>query len=155
MKLKVLGRYQNEARQIDVHPGDEIEVKDELAIWLMADAPGCFEAPSGELPTAEEQRDQQPFDRAPDGTTLPIDATPPVVTGPESGVEITHRATEEEQQQVLEEQQAVTEGQEKLADVVFEPAPSFEAAVEEEDEEQKGFDAPPRDKAVKRSPKQK
>lgn len=103
MQLKALGRYQNEPRQIDVHPGDVIEVKDELGAWLLADAPGTFEdpnAPKDAAPAAE----QQPFDRAPDGTTNPMDATPPVVTGPDSGVDVVHAADADEQQQVLDEQ---------------------------------------------------
>ena len=58
------------------------------------------------------------------------DATPPVVTGPESGVEVTHHATEEEQAAVIEEQAA-------------------RAEEEEEDEQQKALDVPPADKMVK------
>lgn len=134
MRLKVLGRYQNGARNIDVHPGDEIEVKDELAAWLMNDAPGYFAVP-GQEKQAHEQADQAPFDLPPDGTTLPTDATPPVVTGPESGVEITHRADEDEQQAVVEEQAALAE--------------------EEEADKTKALDVPPNDKAMKRAPTKK
>lgn len=135
MKLKVLGRYQNTARNIDVYPGDEIEVKDELAAWLQNDAPGCFVAPDQEQ-VAQEQQDQQPFDLPPDGTTLPTDATPPVVTGPESGVEITRRASEEEQQATIDEQ-------------------ATDEEKEEEAEHEKALDAPPVDKAIKRAPRHK
>src|SRR6185436_5226691 len=132
MKLKVLGRYTNTARNIDVYPGDEIEVKDELAAWLMNDAPGCFENPAkppdeqtapGQESSDEARRQstaildeaqrlladahaeadhtrataldtgaQKPFDMPPDGTTLKTDAAPSVITGPDSGVEVTHRA---------------------------------------------------------------
>jgi hypothetical protein len=192
MRLKVLGRYRNDARDINVYPGDEIEVKDELGQWLMNDAPGCFEDPNAPASTeapgpsdearreadallseaqnvlsaaqqeaerirsaARQGDEQRLFDLPPDGTTLPLDATPPVVTGPDSGVEIVHRADEEEQQVAAEEQATTTA--EQPADVVFSPAPAFEEAVaaEEEDEETKALDAPPRDKAVKRAPRQK
>lgn len=187
MKLKVLGRYQNGARNIDVYPGDEIEVKDELAAWLMNDAPGCFEDPTrpkeeppDEQPTDEARRqagaaldeaqrlledahteanrtriaaldtgEPKPFDMPPDGTTLPIDPVPSVITGPDSGVEIVHRADEGEQQVVAEEQQATE------ADITFTPSAAFEEELNEEEEAQKGLDAPPHDKAVRRSPKQK
>lgn len=103
MKIKVLGRYTNTARNIDVYPGDEIEVKDELGYWLANDAPGCFEIPGQAQPAA----DQKPFDLPPDGTTLATDTTPPVITGSESGVEVVHRADEDEQQDVLDEQKAL------------------------------------------------
>lgn len=170
MKLRVLGRYENGARNINVYPGDEIEVSEALGEFLQNDAPGCFEDPTkpkAEQPAADEQpseatkreagtvldeaqrlltdahdqaaqtrtiitagNEPKPFDLPPDGTTLPTDATPPVITSPESGVEVTHHADEAEQQAVAEEQA-------------------------DEDDEEKGFDAPPHDKAVKRSPKQK
>jgi hypothetical protein len=174
MKLKVLGRYTNTARNIDVYPGDEIEVPDALAKWLANDAPGCFEDPNapakpeGEEPSEDAKRradeiqeqaqkllaeaqkqaaetraaahqgdDQKPFDLPPDGTTLKTDVTPPVITGPESGVEIVHRADADEQQAVIEEQA-------KLAE-----------EAEEEDDKAKAPTAPPKDKMVKGAPKQK
>jgi hypothetical protein len=136
MKLKVLGRYTNTARNIDVYPGDEIEVKDELAEWLANDATGCFAAP-GQEAKAVEQPHQKPFDRSPDGTTLKTDVTPPVITGPESGVEVTHRADADEQQAVVEEQAALAKEQ------------------EEEEEETKALKQPAKDKMVKGAPKQK
>lgn len=136
MKVKVLGRYTNIPRNIDVHPGDEIEVKDELAEWLQNDAPGCFAVP-GQEAKAVEQQEHKPFDKSPDGTTLPTDAIPPVITGPESGVEITHRADADEQQAVIEEQAALAEKQ------------------EEDEEETKAPKQPAKDKMVKGAPKQK
>jgi hypothetical protein len=140
MKLKVLSRYTNTARNIDVYPGDEIEVRDELAAWLANDAPGCFAVP-GQEAAAVEQDEQKPFDLPPDGTTLLTDATPPVITGPESGVEIVHRADADEQQAVLDEQT-------KLAEEEAE-------AEEEEGDKTKAPTAPPKDKMVKGAPKQK
>jgi hypothetical protein len=35
MQVKVVGRYTNPARRIDVYPGDEIEVPDALAEFLI------------------------------------------------------------------------------------------------------------------------
>lgn len=53
MKLRVLGSYRNDARDIAYVPGTVIEVEPQLGAYLLADAPGCFEwyveakAPSG------------------------------------------------------------------------------------------------------------
>lgn len=192
MKLRVLARYQNEARNINVYPGDEIEVNEALGEFLQNDSPGCFEDPTkpkdeqspDEQPSDASKREagavldeaqrlladahdqaaqtratiaasgeQKPFDMPPDGTTLPIDPVPSVITGPDSGVEIVHRADAAEQQAVVEAQQQPTD-----ADIVFTPSPAFEGQLQEDEDEeegQKGLDTPPRDKAVKRSPKQK
>lgn len=201
MKLKVLGRYENGPRNINVYPGDEIEVKDELAEWLMNDAPGCFEDPTGKLKpraanqlpddaarreataivdraqqilaTAQQEAarlraeagrvdEQKPFDLPPDGTTLKTDVTPSVVTGPDSGAEVTHRADADEQQAVLEQQAQSDEqkrADEPVAEVIFEPAPAFVEGIEEEEEEKTGKakapKGPPKNKAVQAPPEQK
>lgn len=158
MKIKVLARYTNPARRIDVYPDDEIEVNDGLAEFLSNDAPGCFDIPGQKQPEPQPNPDaqreadaildqakqilaeaqdeaeriraqahaaasqsQKPFDLPPDGTTVKTDSTPPVVTGPDSGVEVTHVATDEERQK----------------------------AEEEEAERQKALDKAPKDKMVK------
>lgn len=181
MQVKVLGRYTNPARRIDVYPGDVIEVSDALAEFLQNDAPGCFDLPgqpagptkadqqqsaaarqeadallnSAQQVLSEAQQEaeriraaahtdegQKPFDYPPTGATLPLDATPPVVTGPDNGVTVTHVADEDEQAKVeAERQQAQLDEQ---------------AALEKEEaERQKALDLPPRDKQVKGAPKQK
>jgi hypothetical protein len=177
MKLKVLGRYTNTARNIDVYPGDEIDVPEALAEWLANDAPGCFENPNAPAKAHEQQpdpaaqreadaiqdraaeildaaqrqaaetraaahvgEDRKPFDLPPDGTTLRTDATPPVVTGPDSGVEVTHRADAEEQRAVLDEQAALAEE---------------EAEEEDESDKTKAPKKPARDKMVRGAPEQK
>jgi hypothetical protein len=139
MKIKVLGRYQNEPRNINVYPGDEIEVDDRLVEFLQHDAPGCFEIP-GQPP---RDPDQKPFDLPPDGTTVKTDATPSVITGPDSGVTVTHTADADEQSEIESERQkaALTE-EEKLAE-------------EQEAERKKALWAPPADKQVKGAPKSK
>lgn len=161
MKLKVLGRYTNEPRRIDVYPGDEIEVDNGLGQFLLRDAPGTFEDPSAKpeqqpktsaaarkeagailddahklldeaqqaaarrrAEVARDPDDTKPFDHSPDGTTVKTDTAPSVVTGPDSGVVVTHRADAAEQE-------------------------------ETEEERLKALEGPPKDKQVTRAPKQK
>jgi hypothetical protein len=101
MKLRALGRYTNEPRRIDLHPGDEIEVDEQ--------------DPSGKL-TAQADPDQKPFDKSPDGTTLPIDPLPAVITGSDTGVEVTHRADADEQAEVLKAQAEKEEDEDEKAE---------------------------------------
>jgi hypothetical protein len=161
MKLKVLGRYTNEARSIDVFPGDEIEVRDELGQWLLKDAPGTFAEPGKEAESVETaEGEQKAFDYSPDGHTVAIDPVPAVADVGHSGVTVTHQADADEQARVAEEQQArIDEAQEASeedaaeGEVLFTPAPAFVEEVDEE--ERKAMDAPPADKAIKRAPRQK
>ena len=43
-KLVALSEYHNGPRGLHYKPGDVIEPSDELYLFLMADAPGCFVA---------------------------------------------------------------------------------------------------------------
>lgn len=52
MKLRVLGSYRNDARDIAYVPGTVIEVEPRLGAYLLADAPGCFEAVEEKAPDA-------------------------------------------------------------------------------------------------------
>jgi hypothetical protein len=155
MQLKCLQSYHTPKRSAE--PGDVLsDLSLAEARFLLADAPGCFEVVSaspaeraalglteeGEVPT-------KPFDLSPTGATGP-DAEDQARVPPQASV------SPEEVQQAAEavDEQPPTEDRQP-ADVVFEPAPAFETAVEEEDEETKAPDAPPKDKAVKRAPRQK
>lgn len=188
MKLKVLGRYTNEPRRIDVFPGDEIEVDEGLAAFLLRDAPGTFEDPSGKLappdasPRAsaaarkeaaaiqdaaikllDDARDEavrqrvtatrddsgpKPFDLPPDGSTIKSDTTPSVITGPDSGVTVTHRASADEQAKAEAERQKAALSEE-------EPLSEEEARRRDQEAAEKALWSPPFDKQVKGAPKQK
>ena len=54
---------------------------------------------------ARDNDNTKPFDYPPDGSTAKADTTPAVVTGPDSGVTITHRADAEEQEETEEARQ--------------------------------------------------
>lgn len=42
-KLKCVGRYRNDPRNVVYQVGEVFEASDEDAAYLLADAPGCFE----------------------------------------------------------------------------------------------------------------
>jgi hypothetical protein len=42
-KLRALAAYENGPRGLHYKAGDEFEATPQLALFLMADAPGCFE----------------------------------------------------------------------------------------------------------------
>lgn len=43
MKLRCIANYRNDARGLVYRVGDELEPDKELEVFLLSDAPGCFE----------------------------------------------------------------------------------------------------------------
>lgn len=43
MKLRCIGRYANDARNLRFEPGQVFEPDPDIEAYLRADAPGCFE----------------------------------------------------------------------------------------------------------------
>jgi hypothetical protein len=52
VKLRVLGNYTNDPRNIRLTKGEQIEVDEAQAAYLLADAPGCFEVVTEEVKQA-------------------------------------------------------------------------------------------------------
>lgn len=63
-KLITLGAYDNAPRGLHYQPGQEFEADDALYLFLMADAPGCFEpAEDRPAPVATAALDAPPADK--------------------------------------------------------------------------------------------
>jgi hypothetical protein len=43
MKIKCIGKYVNAPAGLVFNPGEEFDATDDLASFLMSDAPGCFQ----------------------------------------------------------------------------------------------------------------